>query len=193
MKLDKVKASPMTVGMVNGKLFIPETQLLFKNFGGEKKEYNEAGNRQFSVLLSMGDDIASLIDYGWNVKPLRSEDGEPPMYYLTVSVSYKTRPPSAWLVKTAGKLPLNEMMINMLDYVPILFADVVINPYHWDVNGKTGVKAYLDTIYVIIDEHMFDIKYAALPIIHMGDVPAELPEPDPLQLGTGGLLIVQDD
>jgi hypothetical protein len=34
-----------------------------------------------------------------------------------------------------------------------------VRPYAWDVNGKTGVKAYLKTLFVTIDEDALELKY----------------------------------
>ena len=38
--------------------------------------------------------------------------------------------------------------------------DLTINPYVWEANGNTGVKAYLGTMYVTIAEDPLDAKYA---------------------------------
>jgi hypothetical protein len=37
--------------------------------------------------------------------------------------------------------------------------DLTINPYVWEVNGNSGVKAYLGTMYVTIAEDPLDAKY----------------------------------
>jgi hypothetical protein len=51
----------------------------------------------------------------------------------------------------------------MLDYADIKTIDVMLNPYEWEVNGNTGVKAYLKTAFVTLNEDELELKYAEDP------------------------------
>ena len=51
-------------------------------------------------------------------------------------------------------------MIEAFDYMEFENIDLIIEPYQYDVNGKTGISAYLKTMYAtkVVDE--FESKYA---------------------------------
>ena len=100
---------------------------------------------------------------GWNVKSRESlNDPDAVTWYIKVEASYRARPPKVVCIPnlTRRKVYLNEQTIDSLDYVEILNVDLTINPYVWEANGKTGVKAYLGTMYVTIAEDPLDAKYA---------------------------------
>ena len=146
--------------MVRNNLEIENANIIFRNFSGEENEFNRRGNRNFSILLSE-EDALKLANDGWNVKSYTSNDGGETIYHLSVKVSDAKFPPCVWLItKQKRKTLLNERTIGSLDYADILSADIIIRPYNWNVTGKTGVKAYLKTAYITIQEDRFAAKYA---------------------------------
>ena len=148
------------------RLRLEDVKIIFKNFRGVKGPYNEAGVRTFSVVVDDLELASQLTSEGWALKPLKNEDGDIDAYHLPVKINYDSRqPPRIYKVSltSQGQLPLDERTIDMLDYLPIDYADIIVNPYEWEVRGETGIKAYCQTMYVVIEENELDIKWANLP------------------------------
>lgn len=135
-------------------------RILFRNFEGKEGQYNRAGDRNFSVVLPS--DVADAMERdGWNVKRKDPrEEGDEGLIHLPVTVSYKGRPPRVVMISSRGRTELGEGEIEVLDYVDILNVDLIVHPYEWTVNGKSGVKAYLKSIFVTIEEDELELKYA---------------------------------
>lgn len=142
---------------------IENAQLRFLNFSGKEGQFNREGDRNFVVLLDqqMAD---TLVADGWNVKLLAArEEGDEPQPYLQVSVGYKNRPPHIVLITSRGRNAIGEEEVESLDWVEYKNVDLMIRPYVWEVQGKTGVKAYLKSMFVEINEDPLEQKYAQIP------------------------------
>lgn len=146
-------------------VIIENAQLIFRNFKGREGMYNREGDRNFCVILS-AERAAQLEEIGWNVKYLKPrEEGDEPTPYIQVSVGYKIRPPRVSLITSRGKADLGEDEIEAVDYVDIEYADVIFRPYQYSVSGRSGIKAYLKTLFVKIQEDYLELKYSEVPDI----------------------------
>ena len=160
------------MGANDNNVTLEDVRIVFRNFAGNEGLYNRQGDREFSVVLD--DETAEkMIREGWNIKtkPPR-EDGDENFNYLKVSVSFKGRPPRLVLVTSNGRTTLDEETCELLDWADLKTVDMILRPYHWNVNGKTGTKAYLHAIYATIHEDALEQKYRDVPEIGRIDQPA---------------------
>lgn len=155
----------------NNTVKIEEARIVFRNFAGKEGQYNREGDRNFSIVLPP--EIADQMEAdGWNVKrkPPR-EEGDDEFIHLPVTVGFKGRSkPRIVMITSRGRTGLDEETCELVDWADIQYVDVIVRPYDWAVNGKTGRKAYLKTIFVIINEDELELKYSDVPEI--GEQPA---------------------
>ena len=123
--------------------------------------YNREGDRNFSVVIPNRDIADELIDAGWNVKvkPPR-EDGDEPFIHLPVKIKFNGRGPIVYIRSGKAMVKLDEDTIDQLDNISILSVDLDIRPYDWDINGKRGRTAYLQSICVTQEVDRFAEKYS---------------------------------
>lgn len=142
-------------------LQIDDARIIYKNFAGKGDKFNREGDRNFAVVIPDEELADELVDRGWNVriKPPR-EDDEIPFMYLPVKVKFNDRGPNIYLRTGRNQIRLSEEAVSCVDHMDILGVDLDIRPYDWEVNGKTGRTAYLQSMLVIQDVDRFADVYA---------------------------------
>lgn len=137
--------------------------IIWKNFSGERDRFNP-GKRGFSVVIDdaiMADDLRNE---GWNIKERPLQEGADPSeqeWTLPVKLNMN-RYTQVWLIIGNHKTLLDENTVSQLDVVDIVNCDISIRPYEWEMSGRTGITAYVDSMYVTIRENKFAEKYADL-------------------------------
>lgn len=149
-----------------GEVAIENARIIFKNFSGRADDFNNAGDRNFGVIIDH-DTAERLVSEGWNVKYLRPrEEGDDPTPYIKVKFKYTERSnPNIYKIEgnTGVKTRLDETTVGGLDYDEFDNVDIVIRPYEWErtVKGQTtsGVTAYVKAMYVTVVSDYFGGKY----------------------------------
>lgn len=131
-------------------LQIDDARIVYRNFSGTGSKFNREGDRNFAVVIPDQDVADELVNRGWNVKikPPRDED-DMPFMFLPVKIKFNERGPKVYLQSGDKTIELDEESIDCLDDVDILGVDLDIRPYDWEVNGKQGRTAYLQSIHVV--------------------------------------------
>jgi len=139
---------------------VEDARLIFRNFSGKESQYNREGDRNFAVILDA--ETAKIMEKdGWNVKYLDArEEGEEDTPYIQVAVNFKNRPPRVVMITSTGRTHLDNDSIEVLDWADIQTADLIARGYDWVVGDKSGTKAYLQSLFVTIEEDELERKYA---------------------------------
>lgn len=129
---------------------------IFKNFAGNTSQYNKDGSRDFSIALD--EDVATAMAAdGYNVKWPKpkaeidpEEDRRTPYLQITVSNKHDAEliSPSIriFIIDGENETRLDNSNMDLLDNVDIDYVDIQLNPYHWEVQGNSGIKPYLKTM-----------------------------------------------
>lgn len=140
---------------------VEDATIIFGNFSGKKDKFNSEGNRHFSVVLSP-EQAEELTAEGWNVKVLDAREDEEPLIFIRVFVRFDIRPPRITTITSSGRHLLDEDTVAALDSMDISKVDLMVSGYEWELNGKAGIKPYLKTMFVTVDEDILQRKYALI-------------------------------
>lgn len=144
-----------------GILQIDDARIVYRNFSGAPSKFNREGDRNFAVVIETQEQADALIEEGWNVKIKAPRDeGEDPFIYLPVKIKFNDRGPSVYLRSGKAMRKLSEETVDILDKVDILSVSMDLRPYDWEVNGKSGRTAYLQSINVTQEVDRFADIYA---------------------------------
>lgn len=143
-----------------GILQIDDASIIYRNFAGVGSKFNREGDRNFAVRIPDTELADKLVEEGWNVKIKDpKEEGDLPFMFLPVKIKFNDRGPVVYLKTSRKMVKLDEESISCLDNIDILGVDLDIRPYDWEVNGKTGRTAYLQSICVTQDIDRFAARY----------------------------------
>lgn len=133
-----------------GILQINDARIIYRNFAGAPSKFNREGDRNFAIVIPDEETADALEAEGWNIKrkPPR-EEGDVPFMTLSVKVKFNERGPAVYLESGSVQRMLKESTVDMLDNIDIAEVDLDIRPYDWEVNGKEGRTAYLQSIHVV--------------------------------------------
>lgn len=178
---------------VREEITLENIRLIWKNFAGEKKQFNEAGKRNFAIPLD--EELAlELYEAGWpvkdNVKKVNdpSNPAEEVLYHMPVIVRLDGKRPARIFMVAPAKNPkpdapknvktlITEETAVVVDWARFDLIDVKLSPHNYDFNGKRGVTAYLVTMFGFVHVDSLEEKYA------------DIPEDEQAALETGGDVI----
>jgi hypothetical protein len=142
-------------------LQIDDARIIFKNFEGRGDKFNREGDRNFSLLIEDPNTAEALQREGWNVKIKEGRDEDDgPFMRLPVKVKFTDYGPNVYLISGGKRVELDEESIGCLDNIDIESVDMDLRPYDWDVNGRTGRTAYLQSMQVVQRIDRFAARYA---------------------------------
>lgn len=134
--------------------------IIFRNFAGNPDKFHRGGQMPNFWIVLTPEKAAELSDIGMNVREKENRDGDME-YRLQVFIRFDNFPPTVIKVCGNNQIKLDEDTIADLDRDVIEKIDLAISPYRYEMEGRTGIKAYLNKGYFTIVEDRLDRLYSA--------------------------------
>lgn len=134
-------------------------RIIWKNFRGDKGPWDTRADKSFAILINDSVLAEELREEGWTLKELAANDDfDSVAYALKVKVRFDKKPPKCKLVTNINGrqkvTKLDEDSISFLDWAEPEKIDLTISQSKWNMNGRSGITAYLDVMYFtpVVDE-----------------------------------------
>lgn len=160
--------------MANRTAVLEDVQILpntWRNFTGERRQYNAEGSRYFNISLNK-DQYEAMLRDEWPVRVREASDEfSEPLYFMQCKVRYRRDPDTGQesshgvkvvVITSRGQTSYDNTMIKELDNADIRMADVMVRQSPWQDErdgGKTKYSAYCNELYVTIEESYLERKY----------------------------------
>ena len=149
-------------------------QLIFRNFEGAAGKFNNAGDRNFCLIID--DELAGeLQSKGWTIKHTKAKEDYDSVAYIKIKVGFTLKdgtdnpyPPKIFKIDSSGMRMLDKTNVKLLDGARISNADLVFSAYSYEdrTTGEIRYSAYLRNLYATIEENdlerYYNEKYAAM-------------------------------
>lgn len=152
------------------KIKLEDVRICFRNFAGEADQYNNAGDRNFHVVVDEAMTL-QLQELGARAKffPTREDDPDAPKTgHCKVRVKYRNRdgskksnPPRVVVIRANGRRELLEDELASVDFMAIESCDMILSTYEGTMmDGTPFCTLYLEKMFIKLDEDDLDLKYA---------------------------------
>lgn len=142
-------------------------QLIFRNFKGEASKFNNAGDRNFCLIID--EELAGELQAkGFLIKHTKARDDFDSVPYIKIKVGYTLKdgtdnpyPPKIYKIDSTGMKALDKTNVKLLDGARITKADLIFSGYEYEdrETGERRYSAYLRNLYVEIEENDLEREY----------------------------------
>ena len=156
---------------------LTNADILFRNFAGVEKQYNNAGDRNFCVRLDeqIANELASM-DIPVKILEPRDEDGEP-LRFIKVKIKdfsklYSANVGQHWpedmpLAERKEKQKLSEASYYSLDDANVQTAWITVSIYRWTMgsgaNKKSGTSLSLSEGFFKVEPNELEAQFFGIP------------------------------